>query len=641
MKNLSRLQILIKAPAQLGLKAVYHYASYQMGLRSGFFQACTPAPDADKIQTQIPKNPRSLLQLPSPNELRDVLGGALPTLLQTADSLVDGKFHLFGGDLKPLDLSPHAPALHWSQYERGKLTVDGDIKFIWEPARFGWAFTLARAYHLTADSHYSTAFENYLNQFTQENPAYLGPNWTSGQEAGLRILALCFVYQIFSASTTISPTLLQAIRVAVAVNAMRIPPTLAYARAQRNNHLISEAVGLYTAGLFLDGYPQARKWRQIGWKVFNQAINDQISADGTYIQHSNNYHRLMLDEAIWMAAIAKNAEINLPESALKKLALATRHLYEMVDLSSGRVPNLGHQDGSNILPLAVAEHLDYRPVLQAAGRLFLGEEIFPAGQWDEKALWLHIPQQPVKSVPPSSAVRLNSSNGWASLRAVRFHARPAHADQLHVEIWHQGQNLALDAGTYLYNAQPPWRNALQTTRVHNTITIDGLDQMLPAGRFLWLDRAQASIISTTPTSITASQDGYQKLGINHERTLIRTADTAWEIADRLTARSNSQKHIFTVHWLLPALPFQVHDTCIDLQNGDSDFHLSFTNDTGLPGELDLLRGGKHIHGHSNLDPLVYGWFSPSYGTKNEALTILYTIRCETPLTITTRWNLSK
>ncbi len=130
MKNLSRLQILIKAPAQLGLKAVYHYASYQMGLRRGFFLACTPAPDADKIQTQIPKNPRSLLQLPSPNELRDVLGGALPTLLQTADSLVDGKFHLFGGDLKPLDLSPHAPALHWSQYERGKLTVDGDIKFI-------------------------------------------------------------------------------------------------------------------------------------------------------------------------------------------------------------------------------------------------------------------------------------------------------------------------------------------------------------------------------------------------------------------------------------------------------------------------------------------------------------------------------
>jgi hypothetical protein len=43
-------------------------------------------------------------------------------------------------------------------------------------------------------------------------------------------------------------------------------------------------------------------------------------------------------------------------------------------------------------------------------------------------------------------------------------------------------NLALDPGTYQYNAPPPWENALNVTRVHNTVMVDGQDQMIPSRR---------------------------------------------------------------------------------------------------------------------------------------------------------------
>jgi hypothetical protein len=75
----------------------------------------------------------------------------------------------------------------------------------------------------------------------------------------------------------------------IAAHAARIPPTLAYARAQNNNHLLTEAVGLYTAGAALAEHPRADYWRDLGWRWLNAALQSQIDGDGTYIQHSTNY----------------------------------------------------------------------------------------------------------------------------------------------------------------------------------------------------------------------------------------------------------------------------------------------------------------------------------------------------------------
>ncbi len=86
----------------------------------------------------------------------------------------------------------------------------------------------------------------------------------------------------------------------IADHAERILPTLAYAKAQNNNHLVSEAVGLYTAGVFLPHHPRAGKWKETGLLLFTQAINTQVSADGEYIQHSTNYHRMLLMLSLWM-----------------------------------------------------------------------------------------------------------------------------------------------------------------------------------------------------------------------------------------------------------------------------------------------------------------------------------------------------
>lgn len=638
MRWIERLQNILKSSSLLGGKTVAQYALYQIGLRTGYLKARTRQPDFSILRTAI--SPASVKILPdlSVAELKELIGNRLPQLIQEADDVAEGKVILFDALPAQLDLSPHSPLLHWSDIERGKYQLEGDIKLIWEPARLGWAFALSRAFFLSNDARYLNAFRNYLDAFKQLNPPYLGSNWTSGQEAALRILALSFAHHLFSQSDAFPNDLLHEIRMVVAVHAQRIPPTLCYARSQRNNHLISEALGLYTAGVLLEGYKSARKWRRLGWKIFNQAIVDQIAPDGTYIQHSANYHRLMLDEALWMAALSDFAGEPLPERVRQKLAASTESLFSMLDPVSGCSPNLGHQDGSNVLPLSKADHLDYRPTLQAAGRLFLKNDLFKPGPWDEKACWLGIETQKIQAHPPTRALRLGNEEDWASMRAVRYRSRPAHADQLHVEIWHQGHNLAMDAGTYMYNAPEPWCNALRSTRVHNTLTVDGLDQMLPTSRFMWLDWANAEVSTAGTNSISARHDGYRKLGVIHQRTLRSPSNSSWEIRDEVLA-SPAKTHAITLHWLLPDLPFNIDDHCIHFSQ--PAFVLKFSNDRALPADMLVIRAGALIHGKSDINTTIYGWFSPTYGVKHAALSVLYTLHTDLPIAVFSHWNFLK
>ena len=113
-------------------------------------------------------------------------------------------------------------------------------------------------------------------------------------------------------------------------------------------------------------------------------------------------------------------------------------------------------------------------------------------------------------------------------------------DQLHFDLWWRGINITPDAGTYLYNAAPLWDNPLVSTRVHNTVTVDGRDQMTRGGRFLvldWFPAFSRSSIESDPSvlqKMSAWHNGYK--GIRHERAVTVLVDDRWLVEDRLTPR---------------------------------------------------------------------------------------------------------
>ena len=106
----------------------------------------------------------------------------------------------------------------------------------------------------------------------------------------------------------------------VEAHACRIVPTIAYAKAQNNNHLLSEAVGLFTAGAFLNNHPKSKFWKEKGFNLFYQAIQKQIDENGEYVQHSTNYHRMMLMLSLWMDLLLKAENRFFKKETQQKLA---------------------------------------------------------------------------------------------------------------------------------------------------------------------------------------------------------------------------------------------------------------------------------------------------------------------------------
>jgi hypothetical protein len=656
MKIPSRISILFKSLRQVGLAHAAWYALYKVGLKTGYYKRV----ESRGVESRgVESSP--LFPLPPRDELAQVLGeDGQRALLAEADEIVAGKFRRFGGEAVELQLTFDQPLRHWTEYEThpqhlaALCSPFSDIKFIWEAARFGWVYPLGRAYRLTQNEIYAEAFWCYFERFIESNPPNLGPHWMNGQEVAIRLMALVWAGQVFAASgvkeTEAGSSVERRARLAqsVAQHAARIPPTLVYARAQNNNHLVTEAAALYTAGRAL-GHAA---WRALGWRWLNWALQRQISAYGEYIQHSVNYHRLTLQAALWVNAIK---DVDWPRLTFRALGRATHWLFSLLDPASpfghfaGRTPNLGANDGALILPLSVTPFHDFRPTVQAAARAFLRYQL-PGGPWDEMSLWLGLGAHE-KTFDSASylAEHPRGRESWAYLRASTFPSRLGHIDQLHLDLWWRGLNVAQDAGTYLYNAPPPWDNPLTTARVHNTVTVDSRDPMTRGGRFMTLDWFPAytrRVIVPDENvlgQVTAWHTGYR--GVRHERTVTVYTDERWQVEDRLLSK---RPHTYRLHWLLPDWEWEVESGGQraesreqGVESREQRVEIRLQSPRGkvalvlqaapLPAgsllptppslfSISLVRAGEVVWGRRDVQPYE-GWYSPTYGVKAPALSL--------------------
>lgn len=639
-----------KAAAHLGFSRVFWYAVYQAGLRSGYFRRASLPVDFQALVLTL----HSPYRLPERDRLSALLNGQpelARELLAEAEEITAGQVRLFGGAPVALSLTPPDASHHWTFYE-GRPDRAGveDFKLIWEPARFGWVYPLGRAYLLTGDERFPAVFWEYLETFCRANPPNRGPNWLSAQEVALRLLGLLFAARVFQASAQATPERISHLAGVIATHARRIPLTLSYARAQNNNHLLTEALGLIAAGAALTGYPEASGWGRLGAHWMNRALEEQIERGGVYTQHSMNYHRLMLHSALQAEMFGHS----FSATAARRLGEATTWLLAQVDPTSGRAPNLGANDGANIFPLSSGGFADYRPVGQAAARAFLKRRAFPPGPWDELGLWSGQGEPSEETLPPlppcRSVFRLGDPSAWATLRAANFHQRPSHADQLQVDLWWKGENLALDAGTYRYTAPSPWDNALSGTTVHNTVTVNGLDQMQRAGRFLWLDWAQAELVEPGGPGgevLQARHAGYARLGVIHSRSLSRVAPGQWKVRDDLLPAPNlaqQAEYTFTLHWLLPDYPWHLDDFQLRLlhpRGGQIRLTLAAEQPgkAGSPPQISLVRAGKVLAGTDPTAPIL-GWVSPTYNHRVPALSLRMVVKSSLPFRFTSEWILA-
>lgn len=565
MKVFSRL----RTSKQLGWRNCLAVAAYRVALSAGFYERqlpLGPCPILEPLNGQAPSAP-----LPG----HAWVASSRARCLAAADALLAGSATWFSHESHAIASPPDwflEPAScsrfpdggeHWS---RCRPFAGADIKRCWELSRLCWAPLLIRAWRFSGDHRYRDGYNSWCQSWCQANPVNGGSNWVCGQEASMRLLHVLQAWQLADAPAQLPDPRPQREAFAAA-HLQRIAATKRYAQSQDNNHWTSEAAALFIGGSWLAASASSRvlegqRWSAQGRRALELSVARLVMADGSFAQHSITYHRLLLDTLAQVELWRRWLDLPcLSERFQERCRAATHWFAALLDPCSGDAPNLGSNDGAFCYQLHSQLYRDFRPTLQLASVLFLNQPALASGPWDEPLHWLGLirpsieslgassPQATESAAPKSSrTVELFADGGygllrptsttWALLRLPVYHFRPAHADPLHLDLWHQGVNLLRDGGSYSYNADASDLAYFPGIACHNSVQFDGAEPMSRLGRFLWGDWLQLEEpprlkVAQASLSITAAYRGPH--GRHQRRVQADSSGLSWTIIDHCAA----------------------------------------------------------------------------------------------------------
>lgn len=448
---------------------------------------------------------------------------------------------------------------HWSQisdFSKGA----GDIKYVWEKSRFTFLYDLIRYdFHLKEDQ--SKMVFNKIENWIDENPVNCGPNWKCSQEITLRVLNWTFALHYYKNSGTLSESTFNKILNSIYRQMQHVEENINFSRiAVRNNHALAETLGLYLTGLLFPFFPKSSLWKENGKKWFEEEIEYQIYEDGTFLQFSMNYHRVAIQLLTWAIQLAETNGEKWSDTVYERARKSLYFLRACQDDKTGWPPNYGNNDGALFFPFTDCHFRDFRPQLAALANLLKVDLGYKSGSWQEESFWLggeiakerrhgstaifpytifvsSLSPLPL-SFPKGGYYILRDKTTTTFLRCGSYKDRPFQADNLHLDIWVDGENILQDAGSYKYNTDEKWIKYFNGTASHNTVMLGDYDQMRKGPAFVWYDWIRSSEgkwrTEEGGNIFEGYFEGFRQLGkgIIHRRSVKKTEDILrWKVED--------------------------------------------------------------------------------------------------------------
>lgn len=381
---------------------------------------------------------------------------------------------------------------HWSETNDFSLE-SGDIKYVWEKSRFSYLLTLIRYdYHFDED-HSEFVFKE-INSWIDANPINQGPNWKCSQEISLRLFNWMYGLCFYKNSPFLTEALWSKIQNLIYWQLNHVYRNIDFSRiAVRNNHAITETLALTLSEIWFPFIPDTKKWSRAGRRYFEQEVDYQVYEEGAFIQHSMNYHRVLVQLLSFGLAITEKANKPFSEKVYRKSQLALNFLYQFLQAENGNLPNYGANDGALFFPLSENEYRDYRPQLNSLHKILYNKDLFPGFEENFYAQTAS-PFYVFKELKQNKGITTFDKSGYYIIRSEElfvfikcssYKDRPSHADNLHIDIWKNGINVFRDGGSYKYNTEMEWSTFFFGTQSHNTVMIDNCNQMLKGNRFIW------------------------------------------------------------------------------------------------------------------------------------------------------------
>lgn len=573
---------------------------------------------------------------------------AAKRLVDAAERLMAGHAEYFGvarDDLADPDwwydpkTGRHAPWGYAFDLPYRNEAAVGDIKQIWELSRHQYLTVLAAAYAVTGDERYAERVAEHLRSWWAANPPLRGVHWISGIELGIRLLSWVWVRRLLDGWPGAAGLFEDN---PVALNQIwhhqRWLAGFPSRGSSANNHIIAEAAGQFAAACAFNWFPSSERWRDDALRSLDRRLRGNTFLSGLNRELASEYHGLVLELGLAAVAEADAADVPVPATLRLVLLRMTDALAAVVD-NRLRPPRQGDADDGHGLIV------DGAGTDRWASLLATGDAVFGRLAW-----WPEVAGTDVRTPLLTALIRPCAKGGSAPV-AARPSTRPghfadagmtilrgpdgiwcrcdggphgflsiaahAHADALSVEVRQDGVDVLADPGTFCYHGQPEWRQYFRSTLGHNTLELNGADQSVSGGPFLWTRHARSRVldVGTSPEGVAhwcAEHDGYQR-SVHRRRVELTAASQELRVVDEVRGRGRAAVRL-TFH-LGPAIAADLVGNWAVLtwtRDGEDRFAV-----LDLPEQLSW----RAHHGES--DPPL-GWYSAGFGRKEPATTLVGT-----------------
>ncbi|WP_459246029.1 alginate lyase family protein [Streptomyces lincolnensis] len=512
----------------------------------------------------------------------------------------------------------------------------GDIKQIWELSRHQYLTVLAAAYAITGNERYAERVAEHLRSWWAANAPLHGVHWISGIELGIRLLSWVWIRRLLDGWPGAAELFEDN---PVALNQIwhhqRWLAAFPSRGSSQNNHVIAETAGQFAAACAFGWFPDSQRWRADALRSLDRQLRGNTFASGLNRELATEYHGLVLELGLAAVAEADAAEVPVPASTRLVLLRMTDALAAVVD-NRLRPPRQGDADDGHGLVV------DGAGTDRWASLLATGDAVFGRLAW-----WPTVTGTDVRTPLLAALIRPYTKNetrpadrpahfadaGLTVLRGpgeiwCRCDGGPhgflsiaahAHADALSVEVRHDGVDVLADPGTYCYHGQPQWRQYFRSTLGHNTLQLDGDDQSVSGGPFLWTRHAKSRVLvaDTSGKGVArwcAEHDGYRR-SVHRRRVELTAASRELTVVDEIRGSHGPRRAVRLAFHLGPAITADLVGSRAELTWTRDGEDRSAVLD--LPGQLSW-----RAHRGENDPPL--GWYSAGFGRKEPSTTLVGT-----------------
>ncbi len=476
-----------------------------------------------------------------------------------------------------------------------------DLEWLILLHKFYYSRDLALAYDYSGDEGYADKWVALIGSWIEQVP----DGFVNSQVTGRRLQQWLLAYHYFVPGrhcSAITSEFLLALLGSIQSQAVFLSRNL----TPEGNHRTIELYAIFAVALVFPELSQSAELLAFAKHELLANLREDFLADGLQKELSTDYHHTVLKNFLRVRELADLNGLALPEvfdAVIRKALEFSIHAHK----PDGWLPAINDGDVNS-----------YMSLLGKAQRYYPGDALS------------YVLSQGEQGKPPAHRSRLFADSGYCILRS-DWAERPyadgrylffdcgnlglgshGHYDLLSFEMAAFGRSLIVDPGRYTYhehdNEGVNWRHAFKGTAAHNTVMVDGKDQIAyqchePVG-----PHPRAAVL------IFESNQGFDfvhgralspRYEVEHQRSIFFAEAEYWIISDLLLA-TDAHRYEQFFH-LGPEAQGQT-----ELQ------------EQGIRAPNLLIAQARRAEIETNLK---HGWVSPEYGVKQPAPVASFSQEC--------------